>query len=67
MAVFAWKEDYKSMKLRIYKYKGYESNARALFYDQCSPELKNKLDGTEQKATMEQRQRVPTMWLNYEL
>ena len=47
MAVFAWKEDYKSMKLRIDKYKGHKSNARALFYDQCSPELKNKLDGTE--------------------
>ena len=47
MAVFAWKEDYKSMKLRMDKYKGHESNAWALIYDQCSPELKNKLDGTE--------------------
>jgi len=47
MAVFAWKEDYKSMKLRMDKYKGNESNAWALIYDQCSPELKNKLEGTE--------------------
>jgi hypothetical protein len=47
MAVFAWKEDYKSMKLRMDKYKGNESNAWALIYDQCSPELKNKLKGTE--------------------
>ena len=47
MAIFAWKEDYKSMKLRMDKYKGHESNAWALIYNQCSPELKNKLDGTE--------------------
>ena len=47
MAVFAWKEDYKSMKSRMDKYKGNESNAWALIYDQCSPELKNKLEGTE--------------------
>ncbi len=47
MAVFAWKEDYKLMKLRMHKYKGNESNAWALIYDQCCPELKNKLEGTE--------------------
>jgi hypothetical protein len=47
MAVFAWKEDYKSMKSRMDKYKGNESNAWALIYNQCSPELKNKLNGTE--------------------
>ena len=35
------------MKLRMDKYKGNESNAWALIYDQCSPELKNKLKGTE--------------------
>jgi len=29
------------------KYKGHKSNAWALIYDQCSPELKNKLEGTE--------------------
>jgi len=47
MAVFVWKEDLKSMKLRMDKYKGNESNAWALIYDQRSPELKNKLKGTE--------------------
>jgi hypothetical protein len=47
VVVFTWKEDYKSMKLRMDKYKGNESNAWALIYDQCSPELKNKLKGTE--------------------
>jgi hypothetical protein len=47
MAVFAWKEDYKSMKSRMDKYKGNESNAWALIYNQCSPELKNKPEGTE--------------------
>ncbi len=30
MAVFAWKEDYKSMKYRMERYKGNESNAWAL-------------------------------------
>ena len=29
------------------KYKGNESNAWVLIYNQCSPELKNKLEGTE--------------------
>jgi hypothetical protein len=47
MAVFAWKEDYKSMKSRMDKYKDNESNAWALIYDQCSPKLRNKLEGTE--------------------
>ncbi len=47
MAVFAWKEDYKSMKYRMERYKGSKSNAWELIYDQCSPELKNKLEGTE--------------------
>jgi len=47
MAIFAWKEDYTSMKLRMDKCKGHKSNAWALIYDLCSPELKNKLDGTE--------------------
>ncbi len=42
MAVFAWKEDYKSMKYRMERYKGNKSNAWALIHDQCSPELKNK-------------------------
>ncbi len=46
MAKFAWKEDYKGMKYRKDKYKDNESNAWALVYRQCSPELKNKLEGT---------------------
>ena len=46
MAKFAWKEDYKGMKYRKDKYKDNESNAWALVYGQCSPELKNKLEGT---------------------
>ncbi len=41
MAVFAWKEDYKPMKSRMDKYKDNESNASALIYNQCLPELKN--------------------------
>ena len=48
MVIFAWKEEYKSMKSRMDKYKGNESNAWALIYDQeCSAEPKNKLKGTE--------------------
>jgi hypothetical protein len=45
IAKFAWKEDYKGMKYRKDKYKDNESNAWALVYGQCSPELKNKLTG----------------------
>jgi hypothetical protein len=37
MAVFAWKEDYNSMKYKMERYKGNESNAWALLYDQCLP------------------------------
>ncbi len=33
MAVFAWKEDSKSMKSRMDRYKGNESNVWALIYD----------------------------------
>jgi hypothetical protein len=47
MAVFVWKEDYKSTKSRMDKYKGNESNAWALIYDQCSAETKNKLERTQ--------------------
>ncbi len=47
MAVFAWKEDYKLIKLRMDKYKGNKSNAWVLIYNQCSPELKNNLEGTQ--------------------
>jgi hypothetical protein len=44
-AKFARKEDYKGMKYRKDKYKDNESNAWALVKG-CSPELKNKLEGT---------------------
>ncbi len=47
MAVIAWKEDYKSMKSKMDRYKGNGSNTWALVYDQCSTELKNKLEGTQ--------------------
>ncbi len=47
MAIFAWKEDYKSMKSRMDKCRDNESNAWALINDQCSPELKNKLKATD--------------------
>jgi hypothetical protein len=47
MAVFAWKEDYKSMKSRMDEYRNNESNAWGLIDDQCLPELKNKLKGTD--------------------
>jgi hypothetical protein len=46
-AVFAWKEDNKSIKSRRDKYKYNESNAWTLIYDQCSPKLKNKIEGME--------------------
>jgi hypothetical protein len=46
MAKFAWKEDYKGMKYQKDKYNDNKSNAWALIYNQCSPELKNKLKGT---------------------
>jgi hypothetical protein len=47
MAIFAWKEDYKSMKSRMDKYRDNESNAWALIYNQCLPEFRNKLEGTD--------------------
>jgi hypothetical protein len=47
MAILAWKENYKSMKSRMDKYKGNKSNAWALIYNQCFGELKNKLKGTQ--------------------
>jgi hypothetical protein len=45
MAKFTWKEHYKAMRARKDKYIENESNAWALIYDQCAPELKNKLEG----------------------
>ncbi len=35
------------MKSRMDRYKGNETNAWALIYNQCSAELKNKLEGTQ--------------------
>jgi hypothetical protein len=35
MAIFVWKENYKSMKSRMDRYKGIESNAWALICNQC--------------------------------
>ena len=45
MAKFTWKEDYKAMRARKDKYSENKSNAWVLIYDQCAPELKNKLEG----------------------
>jgi hypothetical protein len=47
MAVFAWKEDYKTMKSRMDKYKDNESNAWANIYNLCLLEFRNKLRSTE--------------------
>jgi hypothetical protein len=48
MAVFAWKEDFKVMRVGKDRYRDNESNAWASIYNQCSPELKNKLEGAEE-------------------
>jgi hypothetical protein len=47
MAVLMWKEDYKAMRARKDRYWDNEPKAWALIYNQCSPELKNKLEGAE--------------------
>ncbi len=47
LAVFAWKEDYKAMRVRKDRYRDNKLNAWALIYNQCSPELKNMLEGAE--------------------
>ena len=46
MAKFAWKGNCKRMKYQKDKYNDNELNAWALFYNQCLPKLKNKLEGT---------------------
>jgi hypothetical protein len=46
MAKFTWKEDWKFMNSRKQKYKKNEANAWALVYNQCSNELRVKLEGT---------------------
>ncbi len=45
LAVFVWKEDNKSMKLRMDKYKDNKINAWVLIYNQFLPELRNTLKG----------------------
>jgi hypothetical protein len=42
-----WNEDYKAMRVRKDRYRDNKSNAWALIYNQCSPELKNKLEEAE--------------------
>ncbi len=46
MAKFTWKEDWKLIKTREQKYKENQANAWALVYNQCSSEMKVKLNGT---------------------
>jgi hypothetical protein len=47
MAMFGWKDDNKSMKWKMDKYKDNKLNAWAHIYDQYSHKLKNKLESTE--------------------
>jgi hypothetical protein len=46
MAKFTWKEDWKLVNQRKIKYEENEANAWALVYNQCSHELRVKLEGT---------------------
>ena len=46
MAKLTWKEDWKLIKTREQKYKENKANAWALVYNQCSSEMKVKLDRT---------------------
>jgi hypothetical protein len=46
MAKFTWKEEYMVILYKKEKYKENESNGWALIYNQYSPELKNKVEGT---------------------
>jgi hypothetical protein len=61
MAKFTWKEDYKAMRVRKDKYNENESNAWALIYDQCAPELKNKLEGTVDYITCKNKNDVVSL------
>ena len=47
MGKFAWKEHYKGTMYQKDKYNDNESNNWARIYNQCSPKLKNKLEGME--------------------
>ncbi len=46
MAKFTWKEDWKLVKTRQQKYQENKANVWALVYNQCSNEMKVKLDRT---------------------
>jgi hypothetical protein len=45
VAKFTWKEDNKVMMTKKQKYVENKVNVWALIYNQCLPELKNKLEG----------------------
>ena len=49
------------MRVRTDKYLENESNAWALFYDQCAPELKNKLEGTADYITCKNKNDMVTL------
>ena len=52
MAKFTWRKD---------KYNENESNVWALIYDQCAPELKNKLEGTVDYITCKNKNDVVSL------
>jgi hypothetical protein len=58
MTKFAWKEDYKAMQVRKDRYNNNESNTPALVYNQCTPELKNKLKGASGYETAKKSNNV---------
>jgi hypothetical protein len=62
MAVFAWKEDYKSMKSKMDRCKSNKSNVWALIYNQCSAELKNKLEGMQGCNTAKSENNMVKFW-----
>ncbi len=45
MAKFTWKEDYKVVMTRKQRYEENKANVWGLIYNQCSLELRNKLEG----------------------
>jgi len=46
MEIFSWKEDWKVIRSKETKYLENEANAWALIWNQCSHELRTKLEGT---------------------
>jgi len=61
MAKFTRKEDYKELRVRKDQYNENESNAWALIYDQCAPDLKNKLEGTVDYITCKNKNDVVSL------